>query len=222
MIWKSNNAIFLFLFILCVPCFRIRFTLNIFYNTLICDKKVTLHVLFQIWPESQSACQPYSRVYLPRLSQMKSIAVPGECEGLRSVATLQSITSQHATGIHLPACTTVTPPSMHQCHSSACSCTMFNPTMFVWSQGVWLVCRLCNVKNSDNLVNHRSDNKIIRRTSDKSHEQTIPQASNRSTDHKEITDPEKNITDSTQPDNNRSDNQIITDQTSDNNKSDNR
>ena len=84
------------------------------------------------------------------------------------------------------------------------------------------MCRLCNVKNSDNLVNHRSDNKIIRRTSDKSHEQTIPQASNRSTDHKEITDPEKNITDSTQPDNNRSDNQIITDQTSDNNKSDNR
>ena len=102
-----------------------------FYNTLICDKKVTLHVLFQIWPESQSAWQPYSGVYLPRLSQMKSIAVPGECEGLRSVATLQSITSQHATGIHLPACTTVTPPSMHQCHSSACSCTMFNPTMFV-------------------------------------------------------------------------------------------
>ena len=72
--------------------------------------------------------------------------------------------------------------------------------------------RLCNVKNSDNLVNHRSDNKIITCTSDKSHEQII-QASNRSTAHKEMTDPEKNITDSTRPDNNRSDNQIITDQT---------
>ena len=84
------------------------------------------------------------------------------------------------------------------------------------------MCRLCNVKNSDNLVNHRFDNKIITRTSDKSHEQIIQQASNRSTDHKEITDPGKNITDITRPDNNRSDNQIITDQTSDNNKSDNR
>ena len=143
--------------------------------------------------QSQSACQPYSGVCLPRQSQMQSIAFPVECDGFRSVATLQSITSQHATGIHLPACTTITPPIMHQCHSSACSCTMFNPTMFVWPQGLWLVYRLCKVNNSDNLVNHRSDNKKITRTSDKSHEQIRQQASHRSTDHKEITDPEKNI-----------------------------
>ena len=148
---------------------------------------------------------------------MQSIAFPGECEGLRSVATLQSITSQHATGIHLPACTTGTPPIMHQCHSSACSCTMFNPNMFVWPQGLWLVYRLCNVKNSDNMVNHRSDNKIITCSSDKIRSDNKLQTEQQTT-HKNW--PRKN-SDSIRPAYSSSDNQIITDQAMANNMSNN-